>query len=134
MQYRPLIAILDSDCQTVCIVTGYNGCRHLSLVTSAEFVDHSIGAFTVGIIFVAQLRYADKRIVNIMKVHIKRNNLRLELTRYSRKMVDFIRVLLLLSDGFAQRTQSRKFRTQTTSAPFLLVYAALRPRVNAWLV
>ena len=28
--------------------------------------------------FVTQLRYADKRIVNIMKVYIERNNLQLE--------------------------------------------------------
>ena len=32
--------------------------------------------------FVTRLRYADKRIVNIMKVYIERNNLQLELIRY----------------------------------------------------
>ena len=31
------------------------------------------------------LRYADKRIVNIMRVYIERNNLQLELIRYCKK-------------------------------------------------
>ena len=33
MQYRPANANLDSDRQTVSIITGDNGCRHLSVVT-----------------------------------------------------------------------------------------------------
>ena len=37
------------------------------------------------------LRYADKRIANIMKVYIKRNNMQVELIR-CRKNVDFIYV------------------------------------------
>ena len=37
------------------------------------------------------LRYSDKRIVNIMKVYIERNNLKLELIRY-RNFFDFIHV------------------------------------------
>ena len=50
-----------------------------------DSVDHSIGALS----WVTQLRYADKRIVNIMKVYIKRNNsLQIELIRYSKK-IDF---------------------------------------------
>ena len=32
-QYRPPNANLDSGCQTLSIVTGYNGCRRLSVVT-----------------------------------------------------------------------------------------------------
>ena len=33
MQYRLPKAELDSSCQTVSIVTGNNGCRHMSVVT-----------------------------------------------------------------------------------------------------
>ena len=42
-------------------------------------------------VLVTQLHYADKRILNIMKVYIERNNLQLELIRYG-KNVDFIHV------------------------------------------
>ena len=38
------------------------------------------------------LRYAYKRIVNIMEVYTYRNNLRLEYIQYSKKNVDFIHV------------------------------------------
>ena len=38
------------------------------------------------------LRYADKRIVNIIKVYIERNNLQVELIRFRKKNVDFIHV------------------------------------------
>ena len=48
---------------------------------------------------ITQLRYADKRIVNIMKVYIERNNLQLELIRYRNKCGLYSR-LLLRSYGF----------------------------------
>ena len=38
------------------------------------------------------LRCAHKRIVNIMKTYIERNNMQVELTRFCRKNVDFIHV------------------------------------------
>ena len=69
--------------------------------------------------FVLVLRYAVKRIVNIMKVSIERNNLQVELIRFRKIMLTFHSRLLLRSEGFTHRTHSRKFRTQTTSAPFL---------------
>ena len=41
MQYHTPNANLDSDCQTVSIVTGDNGCRHLSVRSLlADFVAH----------------------------------------------------------------------------------------------
>ena len=46
---------------------------------------------------IALLRYADKRIVNIMKVYIGRNNLQLELIRYRNKR------LTLFTITFAER-------------------------------
>ena len=42
-------------------------------------------------------RYADKRIVNIIKVYIERNNLQVELVRYSKNM------LTLFTFNFAKR-------------------------------
>ena len=42
-----------------------------------DFVGHSIGAFFSTVMF-NLLRYADKRIVIIMKMYIERNNLQLE--------------------------------------------------------
>ena len=39
------------------------------------------------ILFVTKLRYAGKRIVNIMKVYIERNNLQLESIRYSKNIL-----------------------------------------------
>ena len=61
----------------------------------ADFVDHSVGALACvfadcghnNIMLVAPLRYAEKCIVNIM--YIERNNLQLELIRYSIKMTLF---------------------------------------------
>ena len=59
-----------------------------------------------------------------MKVYTEMNNLQLELIRYSKKM------LTLFMFSFAKRrirapnAEYRKFRTQTTSAPFLTVWAA----------
>ena len=74
MQYRSPNANLDSGCQSVSIVTSW--WSHLS-----DIVHHSIewcdGMF-LSVVMFTQLRYADKRIVNIMKVHIERNNLQLE--------------------------------------------------------
>ena len=96
----------------------------------ADFVGHSIGALACffvdcghnkPILLVTQLCYADTCIVNIMKVYFERNNLQLELIRYSKKKCLVYSRLLLRSDGFAHRAHSRKFRTQTTSAPFLTV-------------
>ena len=46
-------------------------------------------------------RYADKRIVNVMKVYIKMNNLQLELMRY-RKHFDFIHVYFCEVTGSIQ--------------------------------
>ena len=74
MQYRSPNATLDSCCQTVSIVT--SRWPHLS-----DIVHHSIewctGEFLSAVVF-TQIRYADKRIVNIIKVYIERNNLQLE--------------------------------------------------------
>ena len=65
----------------------------VSIVTSlwshlSDKVHHSIewcaGVFLSTVVF-ALLRCADKRIVNIMKVHIERNNLQLEYMGYSKK-------------------------------------------------
>ena len=70
MHYRPPNANLDSGCQTASIVTGDNGCRHLSVVTPGRLCWPT-----------TLLRYAHKRIVNIMKVYIERNNLQLELIK-----------------------------------------------------
>ena len=68
---------------------------------------------------ITRLRYADNRIVNIMKVYIERTNLQLELIRFSKQMLNLFTFTFLRSDGFANETHSRKFRTQTTSAPWV---------------
>ena len=53
---------------------------------------------------IAQLRYAEKFIVNIMKVYIERKNLQLELIRYSVcERILFYSCLLLQTDGFAHK-------------------------------
>ena len=62
---------------------------------------------------VTHLRYADKRIVNIMKVYIERNTLQLELIR-NRNFFKLYSRLLLQSNGF----NGRKFQTQTTLTPY----------------
>ena len=82
------------------------------------------------------LRYADNRIVNILKVYIERNILQVELIRY-RKQVDFIHVFFceaMYSMQYRPPNVNQEFRTQTTLAHFLTVYADSRLRVNAWLV
>ena len=43
------------------------------------------------------LRSADKRIVNIMKVYVKRNNMQVELIRFRKK------ILILFTFTFAKR-------------------------------
>ena len=70
-------ATLDSCWQTVCIVSSW--WLHLS-----DIVHHSI-EWCAGVFFLPScspkyvvLRYADKRIVNIMKVYIERGNFQLE--------------------------------------------------------
>ncbi len=77
----------------------------MSIVTSrwshlSHIVHHSIGwcarLFLSTVVFTL-LRYADKRIVSIMKVFIERNNLQLELIWYSKKM------LILSTLNFAKR-------------------------------
>ena len=57
----------------------------------------------LSVVFDTQLRYADERIVNIMKVYIKGNNLKLELIGYDAvNLFDYTLYsrLLLRSDGF----------------------------------
>ena len=85
MQYRPQNATPDGGCQT------------LSIVTSRW--SHRRGSFY------CRVHPIMLCIVNIMKVYIERNNLQLQLIRYSNKC------LILRSDGFVLRTHSRKFRT-----------------------
>ena len=108
-------ANLDSGCRTVSIVTGDKGSWWSHL---ANFVGHSIGVLVCffvdcghneRILFVTKLRHADKCFVNTMKEYIERNNLQLELVK---------KMLTLFTFTFAKRW---KFRTQTTSAPFLTV-------------
>ena len=70
---------------------------HDSLCTLFVSPSLSLGSFG------QQLRYADKRIVNIMKVYIERNNLQVELIR-CRKDVDFIHVYL------CEATDSMQYR------------------------
>ena len=61
------------------------------------------------------LRYADKRIVNVVKLYIERNNLHLELIRY-RTFFYFIHVYFFeMTDSMQYRTHIRKFRTQSVS-------------------
>ena len=50
------------------------------------------------------LRYADKRIVHIMKVYIERNNLEVELIRFRKKNVDIIHVY------FCEATDPMQYR------------------------
>ena len=66
------------------------------------FVRQSFASFSS---FGQLLRYADKRIVIIMKVYIERNNLQVELIRYC-KNVDFIHVY------FCEATESVQYRPQ----------------------
>ena len=88
------------------------------------------------VIFCQLLRYADIRIVNIMKVCITRNNEQLELMRYS-KNVDFIHVLFCKTTDSMQyrppnaNQEFSNFRKQTILAPFMTVSADSRPRLNA---
>ena len=49
--------------------------------------------------FGQQLHYADKRVVNIMKVYIERNNLQVDLIQCREKGLLYSRILLR-SDGF----------------------------------
>ena len=78
-----------SGCQTVSIVSEDNGCTHVLVVggrtcprLACFFVD---SGHDKSIQLVTQLRYADKCFVNIMKEYIERNDLQLELIRYSIK-------------------------------------------------
>ena len=81
MQYRPPNANLDSGSQTMSIVSGDNGCRHLLVV--GGHTCRTLACFFVDcwhnkpILLVTQLHYADKCIDNVMKVNIERNNLQL---------------------------------------------------------
>ena len=72
------------------------------------------------------LHNADKRMANKTEVYFERNNLQFELSR-CRNNVDFIHVYFekrrQIPCNIAHRTQIRRFRTQTTLAPFLTVYA-----------
>ena len=83
---------------------------------------HTISVLTVGIInvFCRSPNYtATLCIINRMSVYIKRNNLQLELIPY---VYSKMFVTLPCSRYFCEATYSpRKFRTQTTSAPFLTV-------------
>ena len=58
-----------------------NGCRHLSVVTPVARSTGALSYYTITL-----LRYADNRIVNIMKVYIERSNFQLELIRFSKLM------------------------------------------------
>ena len=79
MQYRPPSADIGSGCQPVSIVTGDNVCRHLSVVTLGQLCLPFNWCLSCVYVYVyvgypiTLLRYADKRIVNIMKVYIERN-------------------------------------------------------------
>ena len=92
MQYRPPNAYLDSGCQTVSNVSGYNWRRHPLLVGGRTWL--TLACFfgdcawhDKRIMLVTQLRSAGKCVVNITKVHIERNTLQLELIRYSKTML-----------------------------------------------
>ena len=61
--------------------------------------------------FCQRLRYADNRIVNIMKVYIERNNLQVELIRYH-KNVDLIHVY------FCEATDSMQYRPPNVNREF----------------
>ena len=132
MQYRTLNATLDSCRQCLLSPLGGRTCRTLFPIQ----LNWLACSFYCRRHPSTLLRYADKHIVNIMKVYIERNNLQLELIRYSKQM------LTLFTSTFVKRqiqynithwTQIRRFRTQTTSAPVLTVYSDSW-RVNAWLV
>ena len=72
--------------------------------------------------FIQLLRYADKQIVNIMKMYIDRNNLQVELMRCSKKMLTLLTFNFAKSwiqCNIAHRMHGRKFRPETTSDPFL---------------
>ena len=77
MQYRPPNANLDNSHQTMYIVTGDNGCRHLLVIAywptllAIQLVRLRVSLLTVGILniiimLVTQSRYAYKCIVTIM--------------------------------------------------------------------
>ena len=76
MQYRSSNTTVDSGCQIVYIVT--TRWSHMS-----DIIHHSIewfaGVFFSSVVF-TQVRYADKRIVNILKVkaYVEKNNRQLE--------------------------------------------------------
>ena len=61
------------------------------------------------------LRYADKRILNIMKVYIERNNLQLELMRYH-KNVEFIHVYFCEATALMQYRSPNAYREVSTTS------------------
>ena len=66
--------------------------------------------------------YADKRTVNEMKVYLERNNSQVELIRCCEQVLTlftFTSAKRQIQCKMAHRTQIMRFRTQTTSAPFL---------------
>ena len=81
------------------------------------------------------IKYQINAFVNITKLYIERSNLQLELIRYRIDFIDmFACEATVAMQYIPPNAYMRKFRTQTTSAPFLTVLAESRPPVNAWLV
>ena len=73
---------------------------------------------------IVQLRYADKRFVNIMKVYIERNNLQLELIRYC-KHFDFIHVYFCEAMDSMQYRPPNAYREVSNINHFWPVYDSL---------
>ena len=63
------------------------------------------------------LRYADKRIVNIMKVYIERNSLQIELIRYH-KNVDFIHVYFFEATDSMQHSPLNAYKDVSNTNQF----------------
>ena len=68
--------------------------------------------------FCQLLRYTDNRIVNMMKVYIKRNNLQVELIRYSKTWSLYSRYLCEATDSMQYRPPNVN-EFSNTLAPFL---------------
>ena len=104
--------------------------------------------FGVPIFFPLSFRYSRKfslpnyamqiNVFSIMKEYIKINKLQQELIRSLKKMLTWFMFTFAkrwIQCNIAHRTHNiRTFWTQTTSAPFLTVWADSQPWVNAWLV
>ena len=81
-QYGSPNETLDSCCQTVYIVISL--WSHLSDIVH-HLIEWCADEFRYTVEF-TEVLYADKRIVNIMKVYIDGNNLQLEYIQYSKTM------------------------------------------------